>query len=129
MINLETFCFPLVFVCLFVCFCCCWFFLAGDTYSVQPRYDDKEPFPYSTPYLIKNTICVIHDPVLFPYKACKIVYIIKSGVIRKSCPGEMEGKWCSLISSFSWAINLSSSLDQCCFCITILKLNSKQIID
>ena len=126
MINLETsFCFPLVFVFVVVVV----FSFPAIQYSVQPRYDDKEPFPYSTPYSIKNTICVIHDPVLFPYKACKIVYIIKSGVIRKSCPGEMEGKWCSLISSFSWAINLSSSLDQCCFCITILKLNSKQIID
>ena len=126
MINLETsFCFPLVFVFVVVVV----FSFPAIQYSVQPRYDDKEPFPYSTPYSIKNTICAIHDPVLSPYKACKIVYIVKSGVIRKSCRREMEGKWCSLISSFSWAINLSSSLDQCCFCITILKLNSKQIID
>lgn len=126
MINLETsFCFPLVFVFVVVVV----FSFPVIQYSVQPRYDDKEPFPYSTPYLIKNTICAIHDPVLSPYKACKIVYIVKSGVIRKSCRREMEGKWCYLISSFSSAINLSSSVDQCCFCIAILKLNSKQVID
>ena len=90
---LKLFCFLLLFG---------WGFLvvfppSGDTYVVQPRYDNKETFPYSTPYLIKNTICVIHVLVRPPYKACKIVFLIKSRVVRKSCQREMEGNWCYMI--------------------------------